>query len=61
MLKIELFEIEQFICIKLDLGLNNMQWLICHKSNQTKRDLKLVLLASVSSIGEIDVFEIIFS
>ena len=29
-------KIEQFICIKMDLALNNLQWLICHqtKTNQ---------------------------
>ena len=34
----ELFEIELFICIKMDLALNNLQWLMCHKTkqNQTK-------------------------
>ena len=34
----ELFEIELFICIKIDLALNNLQLLICHKikPNQTK-------------------------
>ena len=31
----ELFEIEMFICIKMDLVLNNLQWLICRKQNQT--------------------------
>ena len=32
-----LFEIELFICIKMDLALNNLQRLICHKTqiNQT--------------------------
>ena len=32
-----MFEIELFICIKMDLTLNNLQWLICYqtKSNQT--------------------------
>ena len=31
-------EIQLFICIKMDLALNNPQWLICHKTkpNQTK-------------------------
>ena len=31
-------EIELFLCIKMDLALNNIQWLICHqtKPNQTK-------------------------
>ena len=23
---------EPFICIKMDLSLNNLQWLICHKT-----------------------------
>ena len=34
----ELFEAELFICIKMDLALNNQQWLIFHetKPNQTK-------------------------
>ena len=31
----ELFEIELFICIKMDLVLNNLQWLMCH---ETKRN-----------------------
>ena len=30
-----LFEIELFICIKLDLALNSLQRLICHKPKQT--------------------------
>ena len=34
----ELFKIELFICIKMDLALNNLQSLLCHKiqTNQTK-------------------------
>ena len=37
----ELFEIEQFICIKMDLTLNNLQWLRYHKTkpNETKVNL----------------------
>ena len=31
----ELFEIELFICIKMDLALNDQQKLICHKAKQT--------------------------
>ena len=33
----ELFETELFICIKMDLTLNNLEWLMCHKTrpNQT--------------------------
>ena len=29
--KNELFEIELIICMKMDLALNNLQGLICHK------------------------------
>ena len=32
----ELFSIEQIIYIKMDLALNNLQRLICHKTKQTK-------------------------
>ena len=28
----ELFEIELFICIKMDLELNNLKWLMYHKT-----------------------------
>ena len=31
----ELFEIELTICIKMDLVLNNLQRLICHKTQPT--------------------------
>ena len=33
----EMFDIELFICMKMDLALNNLQRLICHKTltNQT--------------------------
>ena len=30
------FSIEQIIYIKMDLALNNLQRLICHKTQQTK-------------------------
>ena len=30
--KLELFEMELIICIKMDLALNNLQRLICHKT-----------------------------
>ena len=35
-----MFEIELFICIKMDLALNNLQWSMCHKTkpNQTKQN-----------------------
>ena len=32
----ELFGIELIICIKIDLALNNLQRLICHKTQKTK-------------------------
>ena len=32
----ELFSIEQIIYIKMDLALNSLQRLICHKTKQTK-------------------------
>ena len=28
----KLFEIELFIYFKMDLALNNLQWLMCHKT-----------------------------
>ena len=31
----ELFEIRLIICIKIDLALNNLQMLICHKTQTT--------------------------
>ena len=34
--KLNCFSIEQIICIKMDLALNNLQRLICHKTKQTK-------------------------
>ena len=33
-------EIEQIICIKLDLALNNLQWLIYHKKKTKKKTQK---------------------
>ena len=41
--KTELFEIEPFIGIKMDLVLNDLQWLICHKPNQTIANMWLHL------------------
>ena len=39
----QLFLIEQIIYIKMDLALNNLQRLICHKTQQTKPNQTLVL------------------
>ena len=36
----ELFEIELLICIKMDLALNNLQRLICHKNQPTNQPNK---------------------
>ena len=38
-----MFEIELFICIKIELALNNLQRLICHKT-QTNKQIKLFFL-----------------
>ena len=44
----ELFVIEQIICIKVDLALNNQQRLICHKTrkpiNQSTNHLSIHLI-----------------
>ena len=43
---VELFEIELIICIKMDLALNNLQRLICHKTlptNQVTRTFLSIL------------------
>ena len=32
-----MFEIEVFVCIKMDSALNNLQWLICHKTEPNER------------------------
>ena len=40
---IDFFEIEMFICTKVDLTLDNPQRLICHETKKTnqKRNIKL--------------------
>ena len=38
-----MFEIEQFICIKMDLVLNNPQKLICHKTQTNKQTNKQII------------------
>ena len=37
--KLNFLKIEQIIYIKMDLALNNLQRLICHKTQQTKPNL----------------------
>ena len=41
-----MFEIELIICIKIDLALNNLQRLICHKTQTTKPNNHLHLFFS---------------
>ena len=47
-------EIELTICIKMDLALNNLQRLICHKLNQPTRrkekDLKITIITIIFMI-----------
>ena len=50
----ELFEIELIIWIKMDLVLNNLQNLICHKTHTTKQpwlSLSLSLSLAIVPIG----------
>ena len=42
-----MFEIELFICIKMELALNNLQRLICHKT-QTKNRIRFIILNFLS-------------
>ena len=46
--KTELFEKELFICMKTDLALINLQWLMCHKTqpNQTNQTLNVAIFGS---------------
>ena len=37
----ELFELELIIYIKMDLALNKLQRLICHKTQPTNHDIKV--------------------
>ena len=41
-----MFETDLFTCIKMDLGLNNLRWLMCHKPNQTKPNLSPCIFIS---------------
>ena len=48
----ELFEKDLFMCIRMDLTLNNLQWLICHKTkpNQIKLCLFFALKLKITLI-----------
>ena len=39
----ELFEIELITCIKMDLALDNLQKLICHKTQSTKLNQTIII------------------
>ena len=43
-----MFELKLFICIKMDLALNNLKWLICHK---TKPKLLRIVYFGFNVIG----------
>ena len=45
-----MFQIEQFICIKMDLGLNNLQRLICHKTRTNKKKKRISKLCHIWSV-----------
>ena len=47
--KIELFEIELTIRIKMDWALNNLQWLICHKTQPTNHHLQRIIIIIIIS------------
>ena len=59
----ELFEIERFICIKMDLALNNPQREICNKTQTNKQTNKqkesYIIIATYAKGGARDVMVII--
>ena len=52
-----MFEIELFICLKMDLVSNNLQWLICHKTkpnkfmSQAECDIRLIFKWSTTGLN----------
>ena len=38
----ELFEVKLSLCIKIDLALNNRQWLMCHKTKPNETSLLVI-------------------
>ena len=54
--KTELFEIELFICFKMDLALNNPQMLICHKTQSTNQPIKFLSVCSNIDLYFLDCF-----
>ena len=45
--KSELFEIELFICIKMDMAINNQQLLICHKNQPSSARISFWMMVSL--------------
>ena len=58
-----MFEIQLIICLKMDLALNNLQRLICHKTQTTNQLTRLVvwlqLFLSVCKLFELDVYQLV--
>ena len=48
-----MFERELFICIKIDLALNNLQMLICHKNQTNKQTNNLKNLPGYITEGHV--------
>ncbi len=55
----ELLEIERIICIRMDLALNNLQKLICHKTQPTHHSTvcKQNLYLYSSEFFELELFD----
>ena len=45
-----MFEIELIICMKIDLVLNNLEMLICHKTQPTKQTTNLNYSAKTTTL-----------
>ena len=46
----ELFEIEQIICLKMEFALNNLQMLICHKTQPTNKQIIMIIIKQINLI-----------
>ena len=49
----ELFEIERFICIKMDLALNKLERLICHKTQTNKQIREIVSYYRIQAVDDL--------
>ena len=50
---------ELFICIKMDLALNNLQWLICHKTKPKFGVASEIKQATIKMMSDVDAVLII--